>query len=361
MKTTKVCLITCYNQPDYIRSRTLRAAFRAMPEVELIVVKNKHTNILRYPEVFWKVLVTRIKYHPDIYFQTFRAYESFPIIRLITTGKKFIFDEFINPIEHVAYENHFIKPDGIIASIARLGYKFWLLTVNTIVTDTLSHAKYSAELMKLPIDRYVPLIVSSDEQVFTSNHVSKKTSDQPFTVFFYGLFMMPLQGLDIILAAMKLLKDQDIQLVLIGGKDSTKLKVDAAIAAGANITYKFRVPYEDLATYIKQADVCLGGPFGGTVQAQYVIGGKTYQFISSGKPVIIGKNEESHLWTDKKDALIVDQANAKQLAEAILWAKDHPSELKGIAAAGRQMYDQKLSNKELIRQLRALLARKQLL
>ncbi len=129
---------------------------------------------MRYLEVFWKVFVTRIKYRPDIYFQTFRAYESFPIIRLITIGKKFILDEFINPIEHVAYENHFIKPGGTIARIARLGYKLWLLTVQVIVTDTPSHARYSAELMKLPIDRYEPLIVSSDEQVFTSSHTIKK-------------------------------------------------------------------------------------------------------------------------------------------------------------------------------------------
>ncbi len=121
------------------------------------------------------------------------------------------------------------------------------------------------------------------------------------------------------------------------------------------------MPYTELATYITQADVCLGGPFGGTVQSQYVIGGKTYQFMSSGKPVILGKNEESHLWTDKLDALIVDQANAEQLANAIIWAKEHPADMKKIAIAGKRLYDQKLSNKVLVRQLRTLLARKQLL
>ncbi len=71
--------------------------------------------------------------------------------------------------------------------------------------------------------------------MFTSSHTIKKSVGQPFTVFFYGLFMTPLQGLNTILAAMKLLKDQDIQLVLIGGKDSTQVKVDEAVAVGAHI------------------------------------------------------------------------------------------------------------------------------
>lgn len=360
MSVTKICLITCYNQPDYIRARTLRAALGSMDEVELIVVKNKHTNILRYIEVFYRVLVIRLKYHPDIYFQTFRGYESFPILRLITIGKKFIFDEFINPIEHIAYENHYIKPGGAIATIARLGYKFWLRTVNVIVTDTSSHAAYSAKLMKIPISKYVPLIVSTDEQVFKKTNTSKKPLSDTFTVFYYGLFMMPLQGLDTILDAMRLLKDQKIKLFLIGGKDSTMQKVADAKEEGANIEYKKFVPYESLPTYMESADLCLAGPFGGTIQAQYVIGGKTFQYQRMGRPVIIGRNKESHIWTDKKDALIVDQADPKQLADVISWAKDHPSELNKIGGAGRELYDEKLSNQELVRELRALLVSKRL-
>ncbi|MDB5167039.1 MAG: hypothetical protein JWN26_184 [Candidatus Saccharibacteria bacterium] len=360
MSVKKICLITCYNQPDYIRARTLRAALGSMDEVELIVVKNKHTNILRYLEVFYRVLVVRLKYHPDIYFQTFRAYESFPILRLITIGKKFIFDEFINPIEQVAYENRYIKPGGLLATIARLGYKFWLFTVSMIVTDTPSHAAYSAKLMKLPIDKYMPIIVSTDEQVFKKTNIPKKAKGDTFTVFYYGLFMMPLQGLEVILEAMRLVKDQDIKLVLIGGKQSTLEKVTKAQDDGANIEYKKYVPYESLPTYMESADLCLGGPFGGTVQAQYVIGGKTFQYLHMGRPVVVGYNEESHIWTDKKDALIIYQADPQELADAIIWAKNHPIELHKIGHAGQKLYDQKLSNKELVKELRMLLAGKRL-
>lgn len=357
----KVCLITCYNQPDYVRARTLRAAFGEMNEVELIVVKNTYTDLRRYPEVFWKVFVTRLKRHPDVYFQTFRAYDSFPFLRLITIGKTFIFDEFINPIEHIAYENHRINPEGLVAKIARLGYKLWLFTVQLIVTDTPSHAQYSAELMKIPMNRYAPLIVSSDEGTFKPRQRPRKKEGDPFTVFFYGLFMMPLQGLGVMLEAMKLLKGHNIKLILIGGKEKTIDKVAVAQKAGAKVDYQYRVPYEELAKYMNIADVCLGGPLGRTVQSQYVIGGKTYQYLQMGRPVIIGHNEESHRWTDKKNALIVEQANPQALADAILWAKDHPAELEKIAVAGRKLYEDTLSNKVLVQELRSLLADKHIL
>jgi glycosyltransferase involved in cell wall biosynthesis len=352
---TKICLITCYSQPDYVRARTLRASLSAIHDVELIVVKNTHTNILRYPETLWRTLVVRATLHPDIYFQTFRAYESFPFFRLITAGKPFIFDEFINPIEHVAYENHIINPNGLVAKIAWFGYKAWLWTVDLITTDTPSHAKYSAQLMKIPLSKYFPLIVSTDEETFAPQIQTKKLPNDTFTVFYYGLFMTPLQGLDTILEAMRLLKGENIKLVLIGGKERTKDIVKTAQDKGANVEYKYRVQYDELASYMADADLCLGGPFGGTLQAQFVIGGKTYQFLNMGRPVVIGRNHESHIWKDKENALIIDQASPRQLADAIEWARKHPSELQHIAKAGKQLYDKELSNTVLTEQLRRLL------
>jgi glycosyltransferase involved in cell wall biosynthesis len=332
-----------------------------MDDVQLIVVKNTHTNILRYPETLWRLVVARFRYHPDLYFQTFRAYESFPFFRLLTVGRPFIFDEFINPIEQVAYEHHRIKPGGAIAKVALFGYKLWLNTVNLIATDSPSHAQFSSQLMNIPIDKYVSLMVSTDEETFKPRPRAKKSSDEPFTVFFYGLLMLPLHGLDTILKAMSLLKDQNIRLVLIGGKESTKLKVREAQDAGVKVDYKYRVAYEELADYMNDADLCLGGPFGGTVQAQFVIGGKTYQFLQTAKPVVIGRNHESHIWKDKENALIVEQANPRELADVIVWAKEHPEELEKIAKAGKELYTKELSIEQLTKQLRLLFTNKHIL
>jgi len=212
--------------------------------------------------------------------------------------------------------------------------------------------------MRLPLDKYVPLIVSTDEKTFGMSTELKTRTSRPFNVFYYGLMMTPLQGLDTIIAAMRLLKDQDIRLTLVGGKDKAKSIIEQAQHDGVAIMHKKWVPIEELRDYMQVSDVCLAGPFGDSVQAQFVIGGKTYQYMRMGRPVIIGHNLESGLWTDKQDALIVERANPQALADAVIWAQQHPAELAKIGLAGEQLYQDKLSNKVLVEQLELLLTNK---
>ncbi len=356
----KVCLITCYKQPDYIRAKTLRKAIGDIKDVELIVVKNKHTGLWRYIEVVGKLIAVRLTKHPDIYFLTFRGYEMLPITRLLTLGKPLIFDEFINLMEWVIDEHHKIKQESLLAKFLYGNYRFWLKKVQLITTDTMSHAKYSADLMKLPIDRYVPLIVSTDEQTFDGSKVASRRHKRPFRVFYYGN-MLPLHGIEVVLQAMRNLKGQDVELQLIGGNAKVQQMIKQAKNDGVKVDYKTWVPFADLPSYMQLADVCLGGPFGDTIQSQFVITGKTYQLLQMGRPVIVGQNLESGIFTDKSNVLIVKQNNADSLAGAILWAQSHPVELKKIGQNGRKLYQNKLSNRQLSEQLRLMFTNKNLL
>lgn len=358
--TTKVCIVTCYSQPDYIRARTLRAGLTLLDDVELTIVKNRHISLLRYAEVALKVIKVRITVNPDMYLLTFRGYEMLPFMRLVTIGKKLIFDEFVNLIEHTIYEHHKLKVGSIAAKMLQASYRFWLKSANLILSDTPSHADYSAKLMRLPRGQYVPLIVSTDEETFDVLEDKTSRTGDDLKVFFYGLYMLPLHGLSVMLDAMRLLKEQNISLHIIGGKAGTDKIIHNAQREGVHVTYETRVPYKDLVKYMHDADVCLGGPFGGTVQAQFVIGGKVFQFLQSGKPTIIGANKESYIFTDKLDALVVEQANPKALADTLKWAKQHPKELARIGREGKKLYSRILSNKVLSEQLRDLLARKEL-
>jgi glycosyltransferase involved in cell wall biosynthesis len=355
----KVCVITCYAQPDYIRARTIRAGLGLLPDVEVVVVKNTHTGFLRYGEVVLKLIKTRLTDNPDMYILTFRGYEMLPIVRIITLGRKLVFDEFVNLIEHTVYEHHRLKAGALPAKILQAGYRFWLKSADIVLTDTPSHADYSSELMKLPRDKYVPLIVSTDEETFDVS-MKERVQGNELNVFFYGLYMLPLHGLDVMLDAMKFLKSENITLHIIGGKEQTADIVRSAQDEGAKVTYEQHVHYEDLVGYIHDADIVLGGPFGNTVQSQFVIGGKVFQFLRSGKPTVIGQNKESGLFTDKKDALVIPEGDAQALADVLKWAKLHPKELWSIGEAGRKLYEAKLSNKVLASELRGLLARKEL-
>ncbi|HEU0266705.1 MAG TPA: glycosyltransferase, partial [Candidatus Saccharimonadaceae bacterium] len=338
----KICIVYCYSKyPDYIRVKMLRETLMATEGVEVVYVKYTQKSVLRYIEVLWETFKVRLSERPDAYLLAFRGYELLPAVRVLTLGKPFIYDEFINPLEWVFHEHAKFKAGGIIEKITRSVYRFWCKSTTVILADTASHADISAELSGISRSHYMPLIVSTDETLFAEHKSSRRTTGQ-FNVFYYGN-MLPLHGAGVVIEAMKLLQDKDISLTLIGGKENTAQSVEVAVKSGAKIEYKSWVEFDELPGYMQRADVCLAGPFGGTYQAQFVITGKAYQYLQMGRPTIIGANKESHIFTDRENALVVEQNSPQALAAAITWTYEHRSELERIGQAGHELYQAKLS------------------
>lgn len=336
----KICTITCYKDPDYIRAKTLRSALRSNGLYEVIEIKNKNKNFLRYPEVAWKVLMCRLKENPDAYLITFRGYEILPIVRLISLGKPLIFDEFINLIEWVVYEHKKIKAGSFLARLIFYYYRFNLLAAQLILADTESHSDYSARLMSIRRKNYLSLPVGTDEQIFKKRSYKKSVSK--FKVFFYSN-MLPLHGFKFVLEAAAKLKGQDVMFRIVGGGGKIEAAVDRAISDGANIQYSRWLDFDRLPIEAAHSDLCLAGPFGRTVQSEMVITGKAYQFLSMGMPVIVGKNKESSIFSDKENAIIVETGKAESLEAAIRWCMKNRNKLGKIGESGHELYAKKLS------------------
>lgn len=351
----KICVVTCYKYPDYVRGEVIREAVRLNPDFELISVKNRHKGLLRYPEVFLRLLHARLFKRPDVYLVTFRGYEILPIARIISIGKPLVFDEFINLVEWAVHEHKKLKKDSMAAKLLRYSYGFWLKRTRMILTDTKSHASYSAKLMGIPAEKYKVLPVGADEKLFKISKQPAKTTKNTFDILYYGN-MLPLHGAEYVLeAAIKMANQKNIHFTLIGGKKEMKQKVDEAISQGANIRYIDRVPLLQLPSFVGRSDLCLGGPFGKTVQSGMVITGKTFQFMSMSKPALIGNNKESGIFRDKQDVLAVDQADADGLADAIRWAADNRAKLKEIGNRGHKLYQEKFSAEKISSKLSDLL------
>jgi len=371
----KVAIITCYNQPDYVRAKTLRAAATLIKDIEVIEIKNSQTGVLRYLEVLWKVAKSRYRDKPDVYLLTFRGYEVLLPIRLISLGKPLIYDEFINPIEWVVLEKRQVEANQrsgkayatMISLISRLivyvvsskvftwSYRQLIRSVDLVLADTDSHAEASSKITKVERSRIEGMFVGTDEQTFTHQKAIHKKNDR-FTVLYYGN-MLPLHGLEYVIDAAKLLSTDSIQFVLIGGNAKVGRDVRTAISEGANIEYHEWVDFELLPEYMNRADLCIAGPFGGTFQSQYVITGKTYQYLAMGRPTLIGANEESHNFIDKKNVLITPQKDAHALAETLRWAMNNRNTLPAIGKAGRKLYDEKFAVPVLSSQLQRMLTR----
>lgn len=354
---TKICVITCYKDPDYIRAITLRAAFSKDANNTVTVVKNAHRGVLRYPEVVLKLVLSRLKYNHDVYVLTFRGYELLPFFLLVTVGKKRIFDEFINLIEWAVYEHKKVNPSSIAAKVLYAGYRLLLGRNDMILADTDAHAAYSAKLMKLPLSMFMSVPVSADELIFQPQKHVKKSAG--FQVFYYGN-MLPLHGLsDVIDAALRLKDDPGISFLLVGGKQSVVEQVEHAKVQGARIEYRAWVPYASLPKLAAASSLCLAGPFGGTLQASMVVTGKTYQFLSLGLPTLIGQTREAPELVDEVNCLVVPQGDAAALAAKIAWAHTHKDKLPAIGRAGRETYLHYYSNEVIGSKLHGLLRRMQ--
>lgn len=348
-----IVVITCQPDPDYVRARAIRAGIIELPDWRLIVVKNSQRGMLRYPEVAIKILRTRFTENPDVYLLTFRGYEMLPWLLLVALGKRVVFDEFINAFEWVAYEHKKFNPTGPIGKIFNACYGYLLRQCDTILTDTDAHADVSATLSMVPREKYHSVPVGTDETVFFPAHTKTVKSD--FHVFFYGN-ILPLHGLPMMIDAALLLKDNSaINFTFVGGKPKHQAMIEQALADGARITYKTYVPFDELPEYVHGASLCLGGPFGDTYQSQYVITGKTYQFLASGAPTVVGASKASNMFKDKENSFVVPQGDAEALANAISWAQKHPEKLITIGLAGRKLYEAEFSNAVIARRLADLL------
>ncbi|WP_344754151.1 glycosyltransferase [Gryllotalpicola koreensis] len=307
----------------------------------MVVVKNRSRGLRRYLEVTRQLWQLRRR-RPDAYLVTFRGYEILPIVLALSGGRPVVFDEFVNAVEWFVYEHRKFREGSAPARVLRALFRRWSLRSVAVLTDTPSHAELSSRLMSIPRDHYRPVPVGTDEKTFAPRPRTRSSSDC-LTVLYYGS-MLPLHGLDHVLAAAVSLRDrEDIDFELVGGDNETVQAVHRAVSAGARVRHRLWVDYERLPELFGECDLFLAGPFGDTVQSQRVITGKAYQFLCAGLPTVIGANHESRVVTDRVDALVVPQGSAEAIEEAILWAAEHREGLEAIGKAGRVLFEKRFS------------------
>ncbi|MCB0208384.1 MAG: glycosyltransferase [Anaerolineae bacterium] len=343
-KPIKVCYILSYYSPDYVRTQTLVEGLARIEAVTVYQARNRSTSIFRYFETLMKLLAVRMKYNPDCYILGFRGYEIYWPVRLITLGKRLILDHLVSPFDSLLNERKKIRQGSYLARLIGFYEKWMLKNADAILADTVKHQEHFVSTFQIDANKIYVIPVSTNEDLFKPQ--CKKYSDpkNTFQVFFYGTFL-PLHGIDIVVQAASYLSDLPIEFMLVGGrgKDIAFFHHMVAELKLNNVHHRAWIDYNKLPGVISSADLCLGGPFGNTGQAGRVITGKTYQFLSMAKPTVIGQIDEETGFEDKENCLLIEQGNAKALAEAIRWGFEHQPELESIGKRGHQLYLNKFS------------------
>ena len=358
---TRVCHVVCYQDTSYIRTTSLARALDSIPSVTYIPARNKHPNHFRYPETLLRVLLSRITKRPDVYILGFRGHEMFPFIRLLTVGRPLIFDAFMSPTLALSEDKKHGRLGKHVARLVRPMERFALRFSDNCITDTEAHRSAIAQAFSLSERDFSVVHVGADPTTASSfrTEVDSKvfqqdTSVSPLKVLFYGSFL-PLHGAPFILDAFRMLEGHNIALTLIGGGKHAKglLRKYADQFDPELIRHIDWVPKKQLVEeFIPRADVCLGGPFGLSRQAERIVTGKTIQCLSQSKPVIIGKNACSEAFKDKLNCIAIPRGNPKALAQALLWASENQDELSSIGAQGAALFTELFSTEAIAKQLR---------
>jgi len=338
--------VLCYRDPHYIRSLSLLRALEACPNVKVVVARNTSRGLWRYIETWRALRRAHATHAPDIYILGFRGHEIFLPVSWMIRGVPLIVDALMSPYAALREERKAGLFGKIVAPLVYWFERSILQRADLVLTDTRLHVDFYARTFALSQAKVCALPVGAIEPEH-NKEVQAASDTSSFSVLFYGSFL-PLHGIEVILEAAALLKNLPIRFDFIGGglKQTKHFYRRCRQLNLTNYTHRQWVPFEQiLQDEIPQADLCLGGPFGGTPQARRVITGKTSQCLALGKATVIGRIDEDYGFADRINCLLVEQADAHALATVLRWAYENRKQLVEIGAYGHALYDARLSTR----------------
>lgn len=348
-----VCYVLSYRDPQYVRTRSLLRALELCRGIRVVTAVNSHRGLRRYFETWFALRRAKSTHRPDAYILGFRSHEMFWFAKRIAGEKPMIFDALMSPYGALRQEGKAGPIGRILAPVVRVVERYALLRAQVVLTDTHLHVGYYTRTFGLPAEKFVAIPVGAVEKFAPTSGCLGADHEDVFNVLFYGSFLS-LHGIGVIVQAAAQLKDLPIRFDFVGGRAShaRRLHHMCSELTVTRYTYCRWVAFERLIdNVIPNASVCLGGPFGGTPQARRVVTGKTSQCLALGSATVVGKIAEDFGFVDKVNCMLVDQADATSLAQALRWAYDHRSSLGAIGAAGQRLYHERLSVRVIAEQL----------
>jgi glycosyltransferase involved in cell wall biosynthesis len=258
----------------------------------------------------------------------------------VARGRPIVF----NPL--VALEDTFVEdrrrfrtgsaPARILARIDRAAFR----AADLVVADT----EAQAELFRaLGARRVEVCLVGAEERVFRPGW---KPPDD-FVALFVGK-LIPLHGIETILAAARLAPDTAFRVVGSGQLD------DLLATRPTNVDWVRWIEYEQLAGEL-HACGCALGIIGTSAKAGRVIPNKVFQALACGAPVVTADTRAVRELLDERSALLVRTGDAAALAEAVGRLAANPELAARTAAAGLDAYQRNASEEILGARWRALL------
>ncbi|CAN5581714.1 glycosyltransferase [soil metagenome] len=242
-------------------------------------------------------------------------------------------------------------PGRLIHLVDRLSMRM----ADLILADTRENAGFFATQFDLDRKRIAVVQVGAPEEMF---YPGAAEVGDVLDVLFVGKFI-PLHGIETILRAAALLERQgvDARIELVGtGQDYAAARVLADELGLRSIVWTDWIPFDQLGTRLREADVALG-IFDDGAKAARVIPNKVHQALASGTAVVTRTSPAiEDFLSDGETALLVPPADPRALAGAIQ-RFGNSGERQRIAEAGHRSWLEWGSQRALADQLTLALER----
>ncbi len=203
------------------------------------------------------------------------------------------------------------------------------------VTDTQAHVAAFEHLLGVKLPRLGVLPVGVEPEWL--DVPSLAVPDGKLTALFIGKFI-PFQGVDVIVAAAGLLRDDPrIRFELVGSGQTfaqAEAQVHDLALTNLELVQGF-FPIPELTARAARAGVILG-VFGATEKTQYVVPNKVYDGLAMGRAVITAESAAlREFFTPGEDYFAVTPGSAEALAAALVEAVEQPERMAQIGAVAQ--------------------------
>lgn len=311
IRKKRVVFVTTKNI-DYIRNtQEIRFLERYAAQLKLVYSKKKNY-IVRILEVWWKLLVLGRGY--DVIFFGFAPQLVAPFF-LKYRDKEIVIDFFVSVYDTFVNDRKKFSGRSPIARLCHWIDAYVIKRAEWIITDTKADAAYFIREFNGDRGRFKTVYLEADRTIYYPREQHRRSDlAGKFVVLYFGS-ILPLQGADIVLRAIEILKDEKKIFFQFIGPVSDKYRMPAQ----DNVEYIDWLPQEELAEYIANADLCLAGHFNCEIdKAKRTIPGKAYIYSAMGKPMILGDNEANReLYSSADNVFWTTMGSAEALAETV--------------------------------------------
>jgi len=342
--------------PAYPRNSIIRKGWEkcGFPVTEC-VVDGRFKVYRRYPALLWRYAKTmdasRIIFVPDF------RHKDVPLAWLIArcTGRKIVFDPLVSRYETRVLDREDAARGSVQAWHNRNLDRISMKLPDILLADTRAHARFYADECSRSLDAIHVLPVGYDEDVF--HETPLRAAHTPCQVLFYGTYL-PLHGVETIIEAASLLREGDVQVVLVGnGQTRAEAERRAAGVSHGRISFLPPVAAHELHNLIAASDIVLG-IFGTTPKARMVVPNKVFQALAVGRPVVTGDTPAvRELFRNNVHLTMVPPGDAPALARAIESLAHDRAGRERLARAGGSYVRAEFNSKRIAERLFEILAK----